>query len=73
MTTCKDAKELQRRIDKNLDAILKTAPALHEAMDDLDTNFAIEQAENLASQVGGLLAMLKEAKSRKINILDLEA
>lgn len=68
MFTCKDAQELQRRIEKNLIAIEKTVPVLREAMEDLDEDLSIEQASNLKSQCNGLIQMINEAKSRRVHI-----
>jgi hypothetical protein len=71
MITCKDAKELQRRIQINVAAIKRTVPVVIEALDDTDEDLAIEETENLRSQADGLLAMLNEAKERKISHLVL--
>lgn len=72
MYTCKDVKELQRRIQLNVSAIEKTVPILKEAMLDLDENFSIEQAQNLQSQCNGLIQMLNEAKEEKVSHLVLD-
>ena len=72
MFTCKDAKELQRRIQVNIAAIKRTVPVITEALDDTDENLAIKEIENLQSQAAGLLQMLKEVKERNISHLVLD-
>ena len=72
MFTCKDAKELQRRIHMNVSAIKTTVPIIIEAMLDLDEDFAIKETENLQSQATGLVRMLNEAKEKNVAHLVLD-
>jgi len=73
MKTCAEAKELQRRIALNMDAIGKTALELEFDVEDIDVDEAITHANALGSQVAGLLVMLNKAKADGIPICDCNA
>lgn len=71
--TRQSPKNLQSHIALNLRAIKRTVPIIEMAIDDWDDALAIEELENLLSQVRGLQMMVEEAKTNRINLTDEEA
>jgi hypothetical protein len=65
MPTCKDARELQQKIAKNRDAMIKTLTEIEIGLDDDDADFVLSEIKDLISQSNGLAQMVRMAKEKK--------
>lgn len=67
------ARWLRTMIRKNGAALIRTAPLIIEAIEDDDTDFALQEIEHAESQLGGLKAMLARAQSLAIPLVGEES
>ena len=67
--TCREAKELRRRIAVNCNALLKTISLVVEFVEDDQPGTALHEIGCIESQIRGLRQMLEEAQGSRVSLV----